>query len=247
MANVFLPRELLLGTLLCAATVLLCGSAAAQRGPQSEAAEQAQWPGALAPGLHLVVSLKERTLWLNDGEKLLYTAPVGVARDRVLVFEGRTWTFRTPRGRRTVVAKERDPVWIPPDWHYAELATLLRFDVVWLERTTPVPLSDGSRVVVYKNRVGRLTSENVFEAVPPGGEAVFENTLFVPPLGTENRKIAGVLGRYKLDIGDGYYLHGTPDERSVGEAESHGCLRLAAADLEYLFQHVPVGTAVFIY
>jgi lipoprotein-anchoring transpeptidase ErfK/SrfK len=241
------PLRWALGPILVLAAALLFQPAAAQDGALASADTKLPQPQAFAPGLHVVVSLKDRTLWLNDGETLLHTAPVGVGKPLILEYEGRTWDFRTPRGRRTIIAKQQDPVWIPPDWHYIEFAALMGLEIVWLDRNTPVLLSDSSRVVIYKNRVGRLTAENVFQPVPPGGEAVFEGKLFVPPTGTENRTIAGALGRFKLDIGNGYYLHGTPDASSVGEAESHGCLRLADSDLEYLFRRVPVGTPIFIY
>lgn len=247
MTNSSGPLRWALGPLLVLAAMLLCGPVSAQGSQARTTTTQLSRTNAFAPGLHLIVSLSERTLWLNEGEMVLYSAPVGIGKPLVLEYEGRTWDFRTPRGRRTIVAKQQDPVWVPPDWHYIEFAALMGLEIVWLERNTPVLLSDGSRVVIYKNRIGRLTTENIFQPVPPGGEAVFDDKLFVPPTGTENRMIAGALGRYKLDIGNGYYLHGTPDESSVGEAESHGCLRLADADLEFLFRRVPVGTPIFIY
>jgi lipoprotein-anchoring transpeptidase ErfK/SrfK len=83
--------------------------------------------------------------------------------------------------------------------------------------------------------------------LPDDEEIVFDGTLFVPPFGTANRRIAGELGRYKLDLGDGYLLHGTRDADSVGGASTHGCLRLRADNLELLYRGVPVGTDVYIF
>jgi lipoprotein-anchoring transpeptidase ErfK/SrfK len=83
--------------------------------------------------------------------------------------------------------------------------------------------------------------------LPPGEEIVFDGTLYVPPFGTANRRIPGELGRYKLDLGDGYLIHGTPDQSSVGTAATHGCLRLREADLRFVYERVPTGTAVYIY
>lgn len=38
------------------------------------------------------------------------------------------------------------------------------------------------------------------------------------------------MGRVKLQAGAYYYLHGTPDEASLGRASSHGCIRMANGD-----------------
>ena len=42
------------------------------------------------------------------------------------------------------------------------------------------------------------------------------------------------------------YIHGTPDSEPVGQARSHGCIRMRNADLLELFDAVPAGTAVEI-
>jgi lipoprotein-anchoring transpeptidase ErfK/SrfK len=44
----------------------------------------------------------------------------------------------------------------------------------------------------------------------------------------------------------GVGIHGTPDAASVGYSASHGCIRMQIPDAEWLFQHVSVGTPVFI-
>jgi len=41
-------------------------------------------------------------------------------------------------------------------------------------------------------------------------------------------------------------IHGTPDAASIGYSASHGCIRMRIPDAEWLFQHVQVGTPVFI-
>ena len=41
-------------------------------------------------------------------------------------------------------------------------------------------------------------------------------------------------------------IHGTPDAASIGYSASHGCIRMRISDAEWLFQHVEVGTPVFI-
>jgi len=44
----------------------------------------------------------------------------------------------------------------------------------------------------------------------------------------------------------GYGIHGTTNDGSIGKAESAGCVRMRNADVEELFDFVPVGTAVKI-
>jgi lipoprotein-anchoring transpeptidase ErfK/SrfK len=42
----------------------------------------------------------------------------------------------------------------------------------------------------------------------------------------------------------GYGIHGTNEPKSIGKAASHGCIRLARADLEDLYSQVQVGDTV---
>ena len=49
-----------------------------------------------------------------------------------------------------------------------------------------------------------------------------------------------------LGIYDGVGIHGTSDDASIGSNASHGCIRMHVADVEKLYDQVPVGTAVYI-
>ncbi len=44
----------------------------------------------------------------------------------------------------------------------------------------------------------------------------------------------------------GVGIHGTPEPESIGYSESHGCIRMLIPQAEWLFDHVDVGTTVFI-
>ncbi|MEX2211174.1 MAG: L,D-transpeptidase family protein [Gaiellaceae bacterium] len=44
----------------------------------------------------------------------------------------------------------------------------------------------------------------------------------------------------------GVGIHGTPDPASLGYSLSHGCIRMAISDAEWLFKRVQLGTTVFI-
>ncbi len=44
----------------------------------------------------------------------------------------------------------------------------------------------------------------------------------------------------------GVGIHGTPDAASIGYSASHGCIRMRISEAEWLFNHIDVGTTVFI-
>src|SRR5688500_8650887 len=82
-----------------------------------------------ARDLRLVISLNDRKLWAIVGSDTLLATRVAVSTDETLEYGGRTWRFETPRGVRTVLGKRENPVWSPPDWHYAEMAREHSLDV----------------------------------------------------------------------------------------------------------------------
>jgi lipoprotein-anchoring transpeptidase ErfK/SrfK len=195
----------------------------------------------------VAVSLETRELAVLDGADTLLVAPVAIGMDTTLRYGARTWTFDTPRGKRTVRRKDENPVWVPPDWHYAEVANRKGLKLAYLPAgKSGVSLSGGRRLVV-RNGLAGVIEGGEFSALPTDEEIVFGKTLFVPPLGSKNRQIPGELGRFRLDLGDGYQLHGTPHEDTIGDAATHGCIRLYDEDVEWLFQHVPIGTPVYIF
>lgn len=54
------------------------------------------------------------------------------------------------------------------------------------------------------------------------------------------------LGKYWLGIGNGYALHGTNNEDSIGGAVSHGCMRMYNSDIQWLYNQAKQGTTVLI-
>jgi len=198
--------------------------------------------------LKIYVSLEQRHLWVvASNADTLRSAPVAVGRGNVISYAGRTWRFKTPTGVRTVIAKDADPVWIPPDWFYIEVAQEYGLAVRALPASGIVRLRDGTGLTIRDNVAGVIGADSVFRELPMEEHLVFDGALFVPPLGATNRRVKGELGQYRLDLGDGFYLHGTPHRSTVGRAATHGCLRLHDDDIEWLYEHVPVGTRVYIY
>jgi hypothetical protein len=201
--------------------------------------------GGVSP-VRLELSLADLTLVALQGEDTLLVAAAGVGTGDTLRFGKQRWEFSTPLGRRVVRGKQADPVWVPPEWHYAALALERGYTLRHLRVGRAEPLGGGRRLIVRGGRVGVVDRAGAFTAARTENELVFGNTLYVPPLGTENRRVPGQLGAYRLDLGDGYLIHGTPDETTVGTPSSHGCVRLATDALAWVYAYVPVGTAVVI-
>jgi hypothetical protein len=197
-------------------------------------------------GFRLVVSLQDRHVWAIVGEDTVLSAPAAVAKGTTLDFGKSEWKFETPRGVRTVLGKEADPVWQPPEWLYAETALEHDLKLDHLTYGHPIKLHDG-RLLTVRDGVAGVIDNGEFAELPTDEHIVFDNTLYVPPMGTKNRKVEGELGKYRLILGDGYLLHGTPFKESIGMAATHGCVRLRDEDIEWLYEHVPVGTKVYIY
>jgi hypothetical protein len=181
------------------------------------------------------------------GADTLLTARVAVSTDETLEYAGRTWRFETPRGVRTVLGKRENPVWSPPDWHYAETARELGLDLVAMT-SDKTRLSDGRWLETRGGEVGVYDPETrEFAVLPLDEHIIFDNTLFIPPHGSLNRRIEGQLGKHMLDTGNGFLLHGTPYKASIGTAATHGCIRLRDDDIRWLYEMVPAGTKVYIY
>ena len=197
--------------------------------------------------LRIVVSIARRRLWVIDGaHDTLRSASVAVGSERSLAYGAQHWSFQTPRGIRTVLAKEEHPVWIPPDWHYVETARREGLKLVWLHGDTSIDLHDGSSLVMRGTSV-RVEDDTSYEEFEIGEHIIVGSRLFVPPIGSDNRRVPGELGPFRLLLGDGVGIHGTPDLASVGRATTHGCMRLRDEDITWLYEHVPVGTRVYIF
>jgi lipoprotein-anchoring transpeptidase ErfK/SrfK len=209
-------------------------------------------PAPSAEQPYIVVSIADRRLWYKRGDETLYTTRVAVGSGKTLVKHGgrSEYKFDTPRGRLVVQSKEADPVWVPPDWHYLELARKKGLGLVKLTRGESIPTPDGAAVTVSGNDVVKRYPDGrevAFGLGAEGKEIVAGGNVIVPPFGTNQRKYAGVLGTHRLNLGDGYALHGTDAPGSIGHAVSHGCVRLRNEDIDYLYSVVAPGTPVFIY
>jgi hypothetical protein len=193
-----------------AAAVILAvpGIAAAQEsGPVEKAEVRSTEPANRAVfkaaqtyrGSKILVSTNERRLRLVSGRDTIMDVSVGIGTGTDFEYEGRKFRFETPTGRRRVLMKAPDPVWTVPDWHYMEKATYRGLELVRLKDGDEIELKDGSHLVVKDGQVGRVNHFGNFWAFTPGTEIIFDGKIFMPPFGTEQRKVPEALGPYKLD------------------------------------------------
>lgn len=200
---------------------------------------------------YLVISLEERRLWFKQHGAILFSTEVATGSGKTLAGEAgaSAWKFETPRGRLVVQSKEEAPVWAPPDWHYVEQSRKRKLGLLRLDVGQSLSLADGSLLSVEGLDVVRSLPDGrriVLQAAD-GREIVVDGKLLVPPLGTTSRRYEGVLGTHRLNMGNGYALHGTNQPQTIGRALSHGCVRLRNEDIAKLYAMVAVGTPVYIY
>ena len=215
----------------------------------------------------IIVSTAENKVYVRIDKRTVFKAICSTGKHAALVDGGRTIVFRTPVGRFRVRSKEENPIWIPPDWHYVELARKTGRKVVRLKPGQSIDADTGGaarqtrggvwdwvgepggsrRVLVVKNNTVVELSNGLERELPPGAMILAGNTLVIPPFGTPQRRFEKVLGAYRLNLGDGYALHGTQAVNQLGRSVSHGCVRLGDADIKRLYQMADVGDEVVIY
>lgn len=187
--------------------------------------------------LVITVSTAENRVYARRNGQLVFEAICSTGSNSSLQIGGETKVFRTPIGRFKVISKEEDPKWVPPDWHFIEQARDNGLSVV--------RLNHGQCIADLCAR-GR----NVYSGDFPieGGQLLVRGgAVVIPPVGTTARQFPDVLGTHRLNLGDGYALHGTQQVKQLGQNVSHGCVRLKNEDIAQLYQMASVGDEVIIY
>jgi L,D-transpeptidase ErfK/SrfK len=84
--------------------------------------------------------------------------------------------------------------------------------------------------------------------IKPDWAFIEEKKEIPPPDAIKERTVEGELGKYALDLGFGYKIHGTLREELLGRAVSHGCIRLGAEDLKYIYDIIKINkTIIYVY
>jgi hypothetical protein len=199
---------------------------------------------------YIVVSMADHRLWYKQGKDVLFDAQVATGSGKELVGgSAGQWRFETPRGRLTVKGKDEDPAWVPPDWHYVEQAHKKGLGIVRLDQGEKISTGDGVLTTQNGEVVKRYNNGSTVSlgGGVEGKEIVANGNIVIPPYGTTARRYMGVLGTRRLELGDGYGIHGTDHPESIGQSVSHGCVRMRNEDIERLYPMVAVGTPVYIY
>lgn len=185
----------------------------------------------------ITVSTEENKVYARRNGQLVFEAICSTGSNSTLKAQGRTMIFRTPIGRFRVKSKEENPQWVPPDWHYIEEAQKNGLEVVRLNRGQCIAdvCASGNNVFM-----GGAPAE-------PGSLIVRGGAVIIPPIGTRARQFPDVLGTHRLNLGDGYALHGTQAVKQLGQSVSHGCVRLRNEDIAQLYAMAKVGDEVIIY
>lgn len=216
--------------------------------PPGPEGDSIAWLAAVAAGGdRIVISRDERRLWLMDEDSVRFSAPVAVGRDTIFHYGGQAYDFSTPTGRMVVQGKEPSPLWVPPNWHYYEKAVEDSLEVVQLSSNDRIELSDSTFLEVREKDVGRVNRFGNWRSFTPGSMIIFDGKIFIPPIGSPQRQIPKILGTHRLILRDGYLIHGTPEEDTIGEWASHGCIRMFNSDVEHLYGLVDVGVPVYVY
>jgi lipoprotein-anchoring transpeptidase ErfK/SrfK len=200
-------------------------------------------------GARILVSTKKRHLWYVQGSDTLLSAPVAIGMGTTFEYNGKNYLFATPHGKRVVQQKVENPIWLVPEWHYYEKASQRGLQVVKLQKDKPYMLDDGTWLEIRGKDVGRVNQYGNWWPFSQDFEIMFDDKIFMPPMGTNQRQVTNALGPYKLDMGEGYLIHGTHEDNvsSIGQAVSHGCVRMRNEDLTQLYDMVSPGTPVFIF
>jgi lipoprotein-anchoring transpeptidase ErfK/SrfK len=150
-----------------------------------------------------------------------------VVRDPVTLVQDRVRSKVTQRnfGPVIVIRRQSNRLFLYEGTRYRRF-----FAVATGQSQYPTPLGRFKIVVKWRNPWWYPPSSPWAQGqkpIPPGPEN---------PLGT----------RWMGLSAPGVGIHGTPSDASIGYSVSHGCIRMHIPEAEWLFNHVDVGTTVFI-
>ena len=219
-------------------------------------------------GQTIIVSTAENHLYVRRNGQTIFDAVCSTGKGTTLAVDGKTLVFDTPIGKFHIKQKEENPQWVPPDWHFVEEAQQNGMRVVHLNPGESIDADTGGPAHAKSGglwswlgggdsgsrRVLKVKGDTVVEddggverELPPGKTIVAGGAVVIPPINTKQRHYDKVLGRYRLELGDGYGIHGTDEPEKLGHSVSHGCVRLGDDDIARLYAMANVGDEVIIY
>ena len=154
----------------------------------------------------ILVSTAENKVYVRKDRNVVFDAVCSTGKGTTLVDKGRTMVFSTPIGKFRIVSKEKDPVWVPPDWHYVEEARKNGLRVVRLNRGESMDASTGGAAIPEREkgvwallgaeqttagsgRVLKVKGDTIVEIangvereLPPGTMIRAGNSVVIPPI-----------------------------------------------------------------
>lgn len=103
----------------------------------------------------------------------------------------------------------------------------------------------GIHAISQKNGAGQPTGM-VFKGCKPTGEVVDVDAAGRDPVVTRVIQLAGLERNNRSTHTRRIYIHGTPEERYIGQPASYGCIRMRSDDIVDLFGRVHRGMPVAI-
>lgn len=120
-----------------------------------------------------------------------------------------------------------------------------------VDRRIVVSIPDRKLAVVENDEVVSVYSVAVGAPVSPSPVGTFTvvsrvtNPTYYKPGKVVGPGATNPIGTRWIGLSEkGYGIHGTDNPRSIGFAQSHGCIRLRNADVEQLFERVRAGDVV---
>ncbi len=150
----------------------------------------------------------------------------------------------------------------PPGEHYIVISC--DYNRIWLMRDGQVELAalcatgkgdtlvweEGGKTWVFETPTGVFSVQYMTDRprwVPPEWDYVERGE--DPPDWLNRARSASydMLGDYSINFGNDYNIHGTLFERLLGRSITHGCVRVGADDLAYIYRRAKKGTKIYIY
>lgn len=143
-----------------------------------------------------------------------------------------------------VISNEHNRLWLLQDdeiLRAAVCATGTGDTLVWEEK---------GKVWVFNTPTGEFSVQHKTRNprwIPPEWHYVEQGKNPPDWLGRAKEADYDMLGDASINFGNDYNIHGTLFEGLLGNSITHGCVRVGARDLDFLYSHVNRGTKIYIY
>jgi len=196
----------------------------------------------------------ERVQGCHGAKKSLNAAPVTGVPKRIIEIIGCAWlALAFHAGAVETAAPPYEVLISVPD---QKLAVVKDGELVARYPVSTSRFGTGDNFYSYRTPLGELkVCDKIGENLPPGavirhrsatGEVLPVNAPGRDPIVTRVIWLDGLEAQNHNARTRGIYIHGTPEERTIGTPVSWGCIRMRSKDVIKFFDEIPVGTVVSI-